>query len=351
MLCSHHLVSDGWSTPVLVQELLTLYARNGDAGGAGAGDAVPAIISAWLSRQDRGGARVAAWQEALAGAGGGHPCGGAGCGASGRVVPEQLTVSLTASVERWACRAGAPAGCDAQHVPAGGVGDPAGASDQPRRRCVRGDGGGPAAGDCRHRADGGAVHQHAAAAGAAGAIDAAAGSCCGQVQESQSRLMAHQHLGLGGDPGLWRGLGELFDTLVVFENYPVAVAADAGGCGGGCDLPGSAVQDATHYPLVLTALPGERLTLRLSYRGDLFDRADVEALAARLIRLLEAAVAEPERAIGSLDILAPAERETLLRGWNDTAHAASPLRRCRSCLRRRPCARPRPPRWCSRTPR
>src|ERR1700704_6165954 len=59
----------------------------------------------------------------------------------------------------------------------------------------------------------------------------------------------------------------------------------------------------------------------IEYASDLFDRADVEALAARLIRLLEAAVAEPERAIGSLDILAPAERETLLRGWNDTAHA------------------------------
>ena len=57
----------------------------------------------------------------------------------------------------------------------------------------------------------------------------------------------------------------------------------------------------------------------IEYASDLFDRADVEGLAERLIRLLEAAVAEPERAIGSLDILAPAERATLLRGWNDTA--------------------------------
>ena len=102
------------------------------------------------------------------------------------------------------------------------------------------------------------------------------------------------------------GLGELFDTLVVFENYPVAVAADAA-AGGGLRLAGISGHDATHYPLVLTALPGERLQLRLSTIGrDLFDRADVEALAARLIRLLEAAVAEPGRAIGSLDILAPA---------------------------------------------
>ena len=43
-------------------------------------------------------------------------------------------------------------------------------------------------------------------------------------------------------------------------------------------------------------------------------------MAARLVRLLEAALAAPDRAIGSLDILAPAERHTILREWNDTAH-------------------------------
>ena len=58
----------------------------------------------------------------------------------------------------------------------------------------------------------------------------------------------------------------------------------------------------------------------LEYATDLFDRASVEALAGRLVRLLEAAVAEPDRAIGSLDILSPEERHTILREWNDTAH-------------------------------
>src|SRR5207244_2261934 len=40
------------------------------------------------------------------------------------------------------------------------------------------------------------------------------------VQDGQSSLMAHQHLGLAEIQNL-TGLGELFDTLVVFENYPV----------------------------------------------------------------------------------------------------------------------------------
>src|SRR5207244_2758096 len=50
------------------------------------------------------------------------------------------------------------------------------------------------------------------------------------------------------------------------------------------------------------------------------------ALGGRLVRLLAAAVAEPERALGSLDILAPGERERILTGWNDTGHAVGSAR-------------------------
>ena len=41
-----------------------------------------------------------------------------------------------------------------------------------------------------------------------------------EVQDSQSKLIAHQHLGLAEIQSA-AGLGELFDTLVVFENYPL----------------------------------------------------------------------------------------------------------------------------------
>src|SRR5258705_339796 len=67
---------------------------------------------------------------------------------------------------------------------------------------------------------------------------------CRQVQDSQSRLMAHQHLGLSEIQGL-TGLGELFDTLFVFENYPLereALAAEAGGL----RLTDTGGVDATH---------------------------------------------------------------------------------------------------------
>ena len=142
--------------------------------------------------------------------------------------------------------------------------------------------------------------------------------CSGEVQDSQSRLIAHQHLGLAEIQGL-AGVGELFDTVGVRElsGRQQGLSADVGGV----RLTSDAGHDATHYPLSLVAVPGERLRLRLDYRGDLFDRSSVEALAERLVRLLEAAVAEPERPIGRLDILSPDGARTILREWNDTAHA------------------------------
>ena len=56
------------------------------------------------------------------------------------------------------------------------------------------------------------------------APDKPVGDLLSELQDGQSRLMAHQHLGLAEIQGLV-GLGELFDTLVVFENYPVDRAA------------------------------------------------------------------------------------------------------------------------------
>ncbi|HEX8809488.1 MAG TPA: AMP-binding protein, partial [Xanthobacteraceae bacterium] len=59
----------------------------------------------------------------------------------------------------------------------------------------------------------------------------------------------------------------------------------------------------------------------MEYASDLFDRASVEVLARRLVRLLEAAVAAPEVSIGRLEILSAAERRMILHEWTATARA------------------------------
>src|SRR5262245_51880142 len=62
----------------------------------------------------------------------------------------------------------------------------------------------------------------------------------------------------------------------------------------------------------------------IEYASDLFERASVERLAERLLRLLEGAVAAPDVAIGRLELLSGAERRLLLEDWNATARAVVP---------------------------
>src|SRR5262249_19568352 len=103
VLTNHHLVLDGWSTPVVLRELLILYGRDGEAAGLPLAPPHRAYL-AWIARQDRA-AALAAWQAALQGLAEGTRL--APQAASRQPVPpEQLThvlsAPLTASLSRQA---------------------------------------------------------------------------------------------------------------------------------------------------------------------------------------------------------------------------------------------------------
>lgn len=72
-----------------------------------------------------------------------------------------------------------------------------------------------------------------------------------RVQAEQAALLDHQHLGLA-EVQRQVGLGELFDTLTVIENYPDEDDEPAAGL----RLVEVEDDDATHYPLTLVAHPG-----------------------------------------------------------------------------------------------
>ena len=63
----------------------------------------------------------------------------------------------------------------------------------------------------------------------------------------------------------------------------------------------------------------DRLHVAVDYRADRSDAATVERLLAHYQALLGAIVADPDRPIGDLELLAPGERRQVLREWNATA--------------------------------
>ncbi len=69
---------------------------------------------------------------------------------------------------------------------------------------------------------------------------------------------------------------------------------------------------------------GAGLDGSIEYAADLFDNETVELIAGRLIRLLDAAAGNPERAIGEIDILDTAERQRILASQQGEPRPAEP---------------------------
>ncbi|GAA1945970.1 hypothetical protein GCM10009754_12290 [Amycolatopsis minnesotensis] len=140
------------------------------------------------------------------------------------------------------------------------------------------------------------------------------GAVLDRLQERQAELMAHQHLGLA-DIQRAHGIGELFDTLVVFESYP---GADAGP---GAELRVTARDhdDATHYPFTWAVEPGERLRLTAEYRADLFTEPMIDRIVTGMRALFDAMVTGAGRKLSEVDVLSVAERRQVIESWNDTA--------------------------------
>src|SRR5262245_65236750 len=61
----------------------------------------------------------------------------------------------------------------------------------------------------------------------------------------------------------------------------------------------------------------------LEYASDLFERSSVEAIADRLVRVLEGAVAEPDRSIGKLAGLSAGERHRIVVEGTETVGAVA----------------------------
>ncbi|MEU7091592.1 non-ribosomal peptide synthetase [Kitasatospora aureofaciens] len=108
----------------------------------------------------------------------------------------------------------------------------------------------------------------------------------------------------------------LFDSIVVFENYP---GNDGAAAANGLAVTDVAAVDTTSYPLDLTAhLDGDRLTLQLAYDPAMFDRPRVARAAEHLAALLRGTSDGLDRTVGELSMLTDQERSRLLGDWSGT---------------------------------
>ncbi|MET9695228.1 amino acid adenylation domain-containing protein, partial [Streptomyces sp. NPDC006514] len=319
LLTNHHILLDGWSTPILLSELFALYGTDGDD------SALPRVTPyrdylAWLSGQDRTEAE-AAWQHEFEGLE--EPTLLAGHRETpGSALPERLVVELTEDeTARLLARArqlGVTTNTLMQTAWALLLGRLTGREDVVFGATVSG--------------------RPADIAGIESMVglfintlpvrislqrSETLGELICRVQSQQTDLLPHHYIGLN-DVQRLTGHSELFDTLVVFENYPVdeeSVERD----NQGLNIVSGASRDATHYPLSLIASQtGTAFHLRLDYRPDLFDAERVATIGEQLRTVIGALTETADVSTGNVELLSARDRGLLLEGWNETDRVVGP---------------------------
>ncbi|MFF3750432.1 amino acid adenylation domain-containing protein [Streptomyces sp. NPDC002018] len=295
IVVTHHILFDGWSMSVVLDEVSALYASGGDASGLGPAPSFRDHL-AWLARQDKETARTA-WRAELAGVD--EPTlvdplerarDSADAGRLSREFSEEFTDRLVAFARgggltvntllqgAWALVLsrltgrtdivfGAPVAARPTELP--GVEGMVGVFMNTVPVRVPLDGG------------------------------QSVGEMLTGLQGRQSALIGFHHLGLSELQKL-TGSRSAFDSVLVFENYPRAV--------GSADSPDAPRTDhvstveGTHYPLTLGVVLGDRLRIRLAHRLARFSDPDAEGLAHALTRVLEQMIEDPSVPVGRLDV-------------------------------------------------
>ena len=136
-----------------------------------------------------------------------------------------------------------------------------------------------------------------------------------QLHNAHTHTLEHQHLALSEIHRL-TGQERLFDTLFVYENYPIDTTALSGV--DGLAIADFSAREYNHYPLSMAVVPGPELGLRVEYDTEVFDGAGIHALIGRLEHLLAVTAAEPARRVSSIDVLDAAEHARL-EEWENRA--------------------------------
>ncbi|ETZ40698.1 non-ribosomal peptide synthase TIGR01720 domain protein [Mycobacterium avium MAV_120709_2344] len=304
LLTIHHIVIDGWSLPILLQEVFAGYY----------GQRLPAPPSyrsylMWLSAQDRAAAQDA-WREALAGFE--TPTLVAPPGKIGRRAVATYTVSAdttkalgelarssrtTVSTVLQGAWAQLLTWLTGQHDVAFGTAVSGRPTELPGADAMVG----LLINTVPVRAD---------IAAATTVVD-----LLEQLQRAHAETLEHEHLALNEIHRV-TGHDQLFDTLFLYENYPIDASALL-------DVHELAVtefssREFNHYPLSVVATPGHELSLRVEYDTEVFDEAGIETLIERLRQVLAAMTTDPGQRLSAIDLLDAAEHERL-DAWGNRA--------------------------------
>jgi len=139
-----------------------------------------------------------------------------------------------------------------------------------------------------------------------------------ELQNKQAELSKHEHtplIQIQGWSAVPRGT-PLFESVLSVLNYPITSALQHSPR----DLHVEEVSwyEQTHYPLTMQVTPGSELLLKAIYDPQRFDAQTSERILGHFQTLLERIAAQPAARLSTISVLTEAERRQLLYDWNNT---------------------------------
>ena len=117
----------------------------------------------------------------------------------------------------------------------------------------------------------------------------------------------HRHSDVPGDQAL-------FDSILVFENYPVGEAVHS--ADELLDIGHITTIEHTNFPITLIVEPSAKLLIKLSYDATLFDAVAIQRTLQHLQRVIHGVLSQPDVPLWRLPILGEEERTRILHEWN-----------------------------------
>ncbi|MCP5103560.1 MAG: amino acid adenylation domain-containing protein [bacterium] len=111
-------------------------------------------------------------------------------------------------------------------------------------------------------------------------------------------------------------LYDLYETIVVFENYPFDFDEEAGQLGAATG--GARLEEQMDYPLTLYIIPGAQLSFKLLFDSRFFNETVVQQLMAHLLHILEHIAGHEDNYLGQIPTVTPADSRLMTADWNDT---------------------------------
>jgi amino acid adenylation domain-containing protein/non-ribosomal peptide synthase protein (TIGR01720 family) len=127
------------------------------------------------------------------------------------------------------------------------------------------------------------------------------------IQGQQAEMRQFEHSSLSDIQG-WSDVPRgqpMFESLLAFENFPVDKSLKAADFG--LNVPESSFLETTHYPLTLVVVPGDGISLKLSYNAARFDAVGMKLLLEQLCYLLINMANNAQASLKSLSLIGHGE--------------------------------------------